>query len=188
MDPTLIAALLSSLPGLLGALFGDPNKKLRGAVRNLTSAGNIGKVTNQFYQQALGSPAYAQAQGAIAAGANTAQGQLASSLGARGLGTSGTASILGAAIPSMIGGQQAGLRTSAYGSAQSQAQQSIEAQLRALLGTQGPSPAQQGIAGGIEAFAPYLRQLLANLGRGGLPRNALAGAANYGGPPVQPRF
>lgn len=155
----LLPLLFSFGPSFLNKIFGkDPNRELRRQINKLTSAGNVGKVTDQFYQQALGSPAFSQAQGAIAAGGNAAQGQLASSLGARGIGTSGTASILGAAIPSMIGGQQAGLRTSAYGQAQDQAQRQIQAQLQALVGTQGPSQTQQMFAGGLEAFAPYLQE------------------------------
>lgn len=166
MNPQLLAALLSFAPGLLGGLFGDPNKKLRQQVGKLTSAQNVGKVTNQFYNQNLGSPAYSQAQGSIAAGANATQGQLASSLGARGIGTTGTAAILGSAIPSIVGQQQAGLRTHAYDSAQNQAQQQIQAQLDALMGTRGASPSQQLFAGGLEAFAPYLTMLMQRMGGG----------------------
>jgi len=162
-SPMMLPFLLSFAPALLNKIFGkDPAKELRRQIAKLTGAANVGKVTDQFYQQNLGSPAFSQAQGNIAAGANAAQGQLASSLGARGLGTSGTGAILGAAIPSMVGQQQAGLRTSAFGSAQNQAQQAIRAQLEGLVGTQGPSPTQQLFAGGLESFAPYLEQFMRN--------------------------
>jgi hypothetical protein len=162
-----LASLLSFAPSLFAGLFGDPNKKLRKQVNKLTGAGNVGKVTDQFYQQAVGSPAFSQAQGSIAAGANAAGGQLASSLGQRGIGTSGTGAILSSLMPSVVGQQQAGLRTAAHSTAQNQAQQAIQAQLAALMGTQGPSPQQQLFSGGLEAFGPFLQQLLSQMGQGG---------------------
>jgi hypothetical protein len=183
MNPMLLAALMSFAPGLLGSLFGDPNKKLRKKVGQLTSAGNVGRETDKFYQMALGSPAFSQAQGGIAAGANMAGADLSRALGARGIGTSGTSAVMSSMIPSLVGSQQAGLRTSAYGGAQQQAQQSIQAQLNALLGTQGASPGQQLFAGGMEAFAPFLQQLLSRYMGGGLPMQSLAGASQFTPPP-----
>lgn len=158
MPALLLPALFSALPGIAGLFGGNPQAKLRRqANRLLASQGNL---TNQFYNQAIASPAFAQAQGSIAAGANAAGGQLASSLAQRGIGTSGSAAVLSSLMPSLVGSQQAGLRTSAYQGAQNQAQQQIQQQLQLLLGTQGPSPAQQGFAGGINAFAPFLQQYL----------------------------
>jgi hypothetical protein len=155
--------LMSFGPALLNKIFGkDPAKELRRQIAKLTSAANVGKTTNQFYNQNLGSPAYSQAQGSIAAGANAAQGNLMNSLGARGIGTSGTGAILSSLMPSLVGQQQAGLRTSAYGAAQDQANQSIQAQIAALQGTQGPSQTQQMFAGGLSSFGPYLEQFLKN--------------------------
>ena len=162
MNPLLVGFLSSLAPGLLSKLFGgkDPREKLRAEIARLTSPANVGNVTNQFYQQALGSPAYSQAQGEIASGANQTSNQVASSLAQRGLGTTGTGAILSSLTPSLVGSQQAGLRTTAYQGAQGQAQTSIQALLNALLGTQGPSRTSQLFAGGISALGPLLESYI----------------------------
>lgn len=93
---------------------------------------------------------------------------MAQSLAARGIGTTGTGAILSGLTPSLVGSQQAGLRTSAYQGAQSQAQNAIQKQLEALQGTSVnpqtgqmiPSQGQQYFAGGLDAFLPYLTGLL----------------------------
>lgn len=174
----MLQSLLAFAPALVGKLFGDPNKRLRKDVRNLTSAGNVGRVTNQFYQQALQSPAFSQAQGNIATGANVAGADIARNLASRGIGTTGVGSIVPGLMSSVVGGQQANLRTTAFQGAQNQAQQQIQAQLEALMGTQGPSPAQQLTAGGLEALIPLLSQYFASLGGGRLPTTSLGLAAN----------
>lgn len=161
MDPLMMSLLSSFLPGLLGGLFGgDPQRQQRRQVAGLLSPGNMAKTTNQFYNQAIGSPAYSQAQGAIAQGANASGSQLAQRLGASGMGTSGSGALLSSLMPSLVGNQQAQLRTGAYQGAQGQAQQQIQAMIANLQGTQGPSPMRQGLAGGIETFAPFLQQFL----------------------------
>ena len=154
----LLPALFSAIPGLAGLLGGDPNKKLRKQANQLL--GSQGQLTNQLYQQLISSPAFSQAQGAIAGGANQASNQLAQNLGARGIGTSGTGAILSSLTPSLVGSQIGQLRAGVFGEAQNQAQNQIEQQLKLLLKTQGPSPAQQGFAEGLNAFAPYLKQYL----------------------------
>lgn len=162
MNPLILSMLMSFAPGLLGGLFGDPQKKLRQQLLGLQNPAYQGQLTNQFYQQALGSPAFGQAQGTIAAGANAAQGDLARSLGARGLGTSGVGAVAPALIQSGIGGQLAGLRTQAYQGAQGQAQNSIQQQIAALTGTAGPSQGRQLFGAGLEAFQPLLQKYLGN--------------------------
>lgn len=159
---SLIGPLLLSFgPAFINKLFGkDPAKELRKRVAKLTSAQNVGKTTNEFYQNAISSPAFSQAQGTIAAGANQAGGDLQRALGARGIGTSGSAAVLSSLVPSLVGSQQAGLRTSAFQGAQGQAQNSIQSQLAALTGSQGPSPTQQMFSGGLDAFGPILSQFL----------------------------
>lgn len=163
--PALLGpALFSFAPSILSGLFGrgkDPREKFRRESARLFSPANISNLTNQFYQSALASPAFAQAQGAIATGANQTNQGLAAALAARGLGTTGAGAILGSAVPSITGGQLAGLRSSAFGSAQQQAMQSIMQQLAALQGTQGPSQTQQLFAGGLESFAPFLKAYMA---------------------------
>ncbi len=160
MNPLFLSALLSFAPGLISSLFGNPQQKYRQQVARLTSPQNVGNLTNQFYQQGISSPAFSQAQGSIAQGANNAANNVAASLAARGIGTTGTGAILSGLTPSLVGSQQAGLRSSAYQGAQGQAQNSIQAQLAALQGTQGPSQTQQYFAGGLDAFLPYLQGLL----------------------------
>lgn len=158
-------ALLSFLPSLLTGLFGNPQVKLRRQLNKLSSPQYLSNLTNQYYQQALASPAYSQAQGTIAAGANAAQGNIASSLGQRGISTSGLGALLPGLTSSLVGSQQAGLRTSAYGGAQGQAQDQVQQMIQNLLGTQGTSPAR-GLAGqGVEAFLPFLQQYLQSQGR-----------------------
>ncbi len=185
INPQLLAALLSFAPGLISSLFGSPQAKLRSKVKGLVSPQNVQATTDKFYQGQIASPAYSQAQGTIAAGGNQAANQIAQNLAARGIGTSGSAAVLSGLTPSLVGSQQAGLRSSAYQGAQSQAQNSIEAQLKALQGTQGPSQTQQAFGVGIEAFLPYLQSLLSGGGgRQALPYGALAQAQNepYGLP------
>jgi hypothetical protein len=158
-NPLLLAGLLSFAPGLLSKLFGgDPQQKLRQEIAKLLAS--RGQRTNQLYQQVQGSPAFSQAQGTIASGANQASGNLASSLAARGIGTTGTGAVLSSLLPSLVGSQQAGLRTSAYNTAASQADQDIQAQIAALTGTAGPSQSTQLFAGGLSAFGPMLSQWL----------------------------
>ena len=182
MNPLLLQALLSAAPGLLSGLFGgDPRKKYRKQVAQLTSPQNVSNLTNQFYQQGISSPAYSQAQGTIAAGANQAANDVGASLAARGIGTTGTGAILSGLTPSLVGSQQAGLRTSAYNSAQGQAQNAIQKQLEALQGTSInpqtgqmiPGQTQQYFAGGLDAFLPYLQSLLTK-------QRAPMGGGNYG--------
>lgn len=156
--------LMSFGPALINKIFGkDPLKEYQKKVSRLTSAQNVGKLTQQFYNQNLASPAYSQAQGTIAAGANAGANQLASSLGQRGIGESGTAAVLSSLTPSIVGSQQAGLRTSAYNAGQQQAQDVIKAQIDALAGPQGgfpASPTQQYFGAGLDAFGPQLQNFL----------------------------
>lgn len=155
-------AALSFLPGLLSHLFGgDPQAKLRQQIGKLQNPQNLGRLTGQYYQNNLASPAYSQAQGTIAAGANAGAGQLASELGARGIGTTGTGAVLSSLTPSIVGSQTAGLRTQAYGMAQNSAQQQIQQQIQQLLAGYGqPSQSQQMFGAGLNSFAPYLQQYL----------------------------
>jgi hypothetical protein len=182
---------MSFAPGLLSKLFGgDPQKKYRQQVQNLTSPLNVGKLTNQFYQQGLASPAFSQAQGQIAAGANQTSNQVNANLGARGIGTSGTAAILSALAPSLVGSQQAGLRTSLHQGAQGMAQNSIQAQLQALMGQQGQPSQTQGLFGaGLEAFGPILQAWISSKypGMGGGNPSSPWASQNFIGPPAPAR-
>jgi len=154
--PLLVGLLSSMAPGLLSKLFGgDPQAKLRKQIMALLNS--QGGLTNKFYQQALGSPAFAQGQGLIAAGANQAGATLGREMGARGIGTSGSGAVLSSLIPSLVGSQQAGLRTSAYQGAQGQAQNTIQQQIAALTGTSGPSQSSQLFGTGIDAFGKLLQ-------------------------------
>lgn len=160
MDPILLSALLSFAPSLLSGLFGDPQRKLRGELNRLSSPQYLQNLTAQNYQGQIASPAFSQAQGAIAAGANQTANQVASNLAQRGIGTTGTGAVLSSLTPSLVGSQTAQLRTAAQQSAEQMAQQQVEQRIRALLGTSGPSQSQQLFAGGLEAFLPFLQQLL----------------------------
>lgn len=167
MDPLTLSLLGSFLPGLLGGLLGgNPQRKLQRQVSGLLSPANVNRTTNQFYSQNVASPAYAQAQETIAQGANATGSQLASRLGAAGISSSGSGALLSSLMPSLVGSQQAGLRAGAYQSAQGQAQNQIQQMIANLQGVPsgttpwGASPLRQGLAGGIETFAPFLEMLL----------------------------
>jgi len=155
--PLLLSALFSLGPGVLSRLFGgDSNQRYRDMVQRLTNPQNVGKLTGQFYNQNLSSPAYTQALGTIASGANATQGNLMRELGARGIGTSGTGAILSSLSPSIVGSQQAGLRTAAHDAATQQAWRSIQAQLQGMQQSQGPSYSGQLFGAGLDSLGPML--------------------------------
>jgi len=170
LNTLLLPALLSMAPGLISSLFGSQQKKLMKQIRKLSAS--QGGLAEKYYQQNLASPAYSQAQGTIAAGANATGSNIAQQLGASGIGTSGTGAILSSLVPSIVGQQQAGLRTSAFQGAQGQAQNEIQQQIQALLGSQGPSQTQQLFGAGINAFAPYLQNYLTSRYPTAFPRAA----------------
>jgi hypothetical protein len=162
----LLPLLMAFGPSIISRLFGGgkgttQNDKLRQQIMALLSPEAQKKLADQYYQQNIASPAFSQGQGTIAAGANQVANQVAQSMGARGLAGSGTRDVLSSLGPSIVGGQMAGLRTGAYNSAQTQAQQNIASQIAALTNTvPGPSQSQNLLGTGIEAFTPYLTQYL----------------------------
>jgi hypothetical protein len=158
MNPMLIAALASFGPALLSKLFGgkSPQEQAMEKIRALYDPAYRAKLQAQYYQQNLQSPAYSQAQGTIAAGANQAASTIASNLGQTGLTPSGTGAIMSGMVPSMVGHNLAGLRTTAYNAGGQAADTSIEGMVRALLQTAGPSQTSQLFAGGMDAFGPML--------------------------------
>ena len=180
--PFLGQAGIAMLPGLMNKLFGgDPQKDYRSRVNALLAPQNMGKLTNQFFQQAVGGPGYAQGQSMIAAGANQAGNQVAQNLGSRGIGTSGTGAILSGLMPSLVGSQMAGLRTGAWNQAQGQAQSSIDQQIKALSGSMGPSQTSQMFGGGLAALGPLLQALMKQYGNNGVPRTKISSpSAGYG--------
>lgn len=160
-----MASLFSFGPGLLARLFGgDSNERLRRQVMALTNAGNVTRLTNQYFQSGLGSPAYSQALGTIAAGANQSANDVARNLAMSGIGSSGSGAVLSGLTPSLIGSQRAGLTSALYNASQQQAQNQIEQQLRALFGTQGPSYSGQLFGAGLAALGPMLQAYLQQRG------------------------
>jgi len=156
-----LPGLLAFAPALLSklGLFGDPQAELMKKLRELLSAANVGRTTQGYYQQAIGSPAFSQGQQNIAAGANVAAGDIARNLAARGIGTTGLGAILPGLQSSLVGQQQAGLRTAAYRTAQQQAQDAIQQQIALLLG-QGPGQTRQLAGVGLESLLPFLQEWL----------------------------
>lgn len=153
---------LSFLPSILSGLFGgkSSDQRLREQMLKVLSPYNFSKLAGQYYQNNIGGAAFSQGQRDIAGGANQASNQLAQSLGARGIGTTGTAALMSSLTPSLVGSQMGQLRQGAWNSAQGQAQNNIQQQLQALQGTSGPSQTSQMFAGGMSAFAPYLQSFL----------------------------
>jgi hypothetical protein len=168
MDPVTLALLTSFGPMLLSKLFGGQSsgQQAQDKIRALYDPAYRAKLQAQYYQQNLQSPAYSQAQGTIAAGANQSASQIASNLGQTGLTSSGTGAIMSGLIPSMVGHNLAGLRTTAYNAGGTAADQSIEGMVRAILQTQGPSQTQQMFGAGTDAFSRFLSQYLSQKGLG----------------------
>jgi len=168
MDPVTLSLLMTFGPALLSKLFGGKSsgEKAMDKIRALYDPAYRAKLQAQYYQQNLSSPAYSQAQGTIAAGANQSASQIASSLGQTGLTPSGTGAIMSGVIPSMVGHNLAGLRTTAYNAGGTAADQSIEGMVRAILETQGPSQTQQMFGAGTDAFSKFLSQYLTQKGLG----------------------
>jgi hypothetical protein len=162
MNPMLLAALMSFAPGLLSKLFGGQSsgQQAMDKIRALYDPAYRAKLQAQYYQQNLQSPAYSQAQGTIAAGANQSASQIASSLGQTGLTPSGTGAIMSGMIPSMVGHNLAGLRTTAYNAAGGTADTTIEGMIQAILKTMGPSQTQQMFGAGVTDFSKYVADWL----------------------------
>ena len=184
--PALLAStLLSSMPGLLGSLFGgNQNEQLKKQAMQLLSPERLQQLTQQLYQQFLSSPAFSQGQSGVAAGANQAGNQVQANLAARGIGTTGTGAVLSSLTPSLVGSQMAGLRTGGWNQAQQAAQSQIQQQLKALFeaaGMQMPSSMTQQLFGaGAGALGSWLGNRQPGGGGGGLPWQSLMGAAGQG--------
>jgi hypothetical protein len=148
-------------PSILSGILGnkaDPNQQLRKQLMALIAAQP--GLAAQLYQQQVASPGYSAAQGDIATGANQASNQVAGSLAARGIGTSGTGAVLSGLTPSLVGSQMAKLHATAQENANQQAQNMTQQQISALSGTSGPSQTRQLFAGGLESFAPVFENWL----------------------------
>ena len=129
----LLGGLFNVGGGLLGGLFGrgqaNRQEAYRQQILRALSPANAMNLTHQFYNQFLGGPAYTSAaQGAYARG-NVLQNNLASSLAARGLGTSGIGSIAGPLAANAAGGYLGQARLGGYEGAQQSAMGAIRNQL-----------------------------------------------------------
>lgn len=186
MNPLILAALLHGGGGLLGGLFGGGaarrNEQYRRQLMQLLSPQNLMNTTRQLYGSTLASPAYSQAQrGALASG-NALQNNLAASLGARGLGTTGTGAIAQPLAASSAANQLGNLRTSAWNMAGQQSQDLIGQQVRALmgLGAPGSSPMAQSMGGALGGFNNFLTNYM--LGGSGAGGGGGSNAGVYGQP------
>ena len=190
----LLGGLFNVGGGLLGGLFGrgqaNRQEAYRQQILRALSPANAMNLTHQFYNQFLGGPAYTSAaQGAYARG-NVLQNNLASSLAARGLGTSGIGSIAGPLAANAAGGYLGQARLGGYEGAQQSAMGAIRNQLAGLqaAGPQGPNPVAQGLGGGLSDFGSLLSNYF--LGQGGagggmgqnygLPRQSRGGVGGFG--------
>jgi len=179
MNPLMLALMNiggGAFGGLLGQLFGGGQQRYRQQMMQAASPQHLLALHNMLYNQFLGSPAYTQAAGGAFQRGNALQNNLASSLAARGLGTSGIGSIAGPLAQSSAAGQLGQLRTGAYGAA---GQQAGMLQRNELAGLQGAGPPQQnqfaaGLGGGISDFAQLLPYLMGGAGmNAGMPSGAL---------------
>lgn len=163
--PFLGKAALAFAPSLLGGLFGgkDPGKQYRTRVNALLAPQNMGRLTQQYYQQTLGSPAYALGQRQAAQGANLTGNQFAQRAAMSGLGNTGIGAIMSSLTPSISGNLLSQLQAGAYQQAQGQAQNTIQQQIAALQG-QMPATRNEGLfSAGLGAFGPLLQQYLQQL-------------------------
>lgn len=168
--PFLGKAALSFAPSLFGHLFGgDPNKDYRNRVNNLLAPQNLSRLTQGYYQNMLGSPAFSLAQRQIAAGNNATMGQLAQRAGQSGLSNSGVGNLAGSIGPSLAGNAMAGLTSNMWNQAGQQAQGNIQQQIAALGGSMPISQNQQLFGAGLASFGPLLQQLMQQMaGRGAM--------------------
>lgn len=162
MNPLLIALLGSFGPAALSKLFGGQTSAQGLQKKLLALIQSQPQLAQKLYQQNLASPAFSQGQQAIATGANVTGANIAREMGHAGITGSGTGAIASSIVPSIVGSQQAGLKTAAFNSAQSQAENQIRDQINALTGTSGPSQSQQLLGGGLEAFGGLLQNWLKN--------------------------
>ena len=174
--PFLGNAAMAFAPSLLNSLFGgqDPGKQYRTRVAGLLAPQNMGRLTQQYFQQALGSPAYAQGQRQIAQGANQTGNMLQQRAAQAGIGGSGLGALMSSLTPSISGNALAQLQAGAYQGAQGQAQNSIQQQLGAMGQTGqpwafGPSQNQEMFSGGLAALGPLLEQFFKSR-QGGMPK------------------
>lgn len=160
--PLALPGLLSFGPALFSHLFHgqSPEQKAQAQMLRLLTPQNFAKTQGQFFQQNLASPAYAMGQRAIGQGANAASNQVQANLGARGVGTSGSGALLASLTPSLIGNQMGQLQNSLWQQAGTQTQNSLENQLKAILGTMGPSQSSQLAGAGLAGFGPYLQAFM----------------------------
>lgn len=181
----LAQAGLAMLPSLLGHFQKDPSQQYRQNVANLLSPANMGRLSQQYFQQGLGSPAYALGQRQISAGTNATMGNLASNAGLSGLSQSGLGNLMASIGPSLAGGQLANLNAGLWNASQQMAQNNIQNQIQALSQSMPISQNQGLFAGGLAALGPLLQQYMQSrqpgMGGGGMPSmNYLRGAAGLG--------
>lgn len=148
------------LPGLLNHLFGgkDPGQQYRQNVNNILAPQNMSRLTQGYYQSMLGSPAFSLAQRQIAAGNNATMGQLASRMGAAGVGNSGVGNLAASVGPSLAGNAMAGLTSGMWNQAGQQAQNAAQQQIAALGGQMPVTQGQQFAGLGISNLGPLLEQ------------------------------
>lgn len=186
MAHMLLPILSSFAPALLNSIMGgDPNKQYRNRVNNLIAPQNMGRLTNQFFQQGLGSPAMALAQRQVAQGSNAAGNAVQARAAQSGVGNSGLGAIGASVGPSIAGNGLAGLQAQLWQQAQGQAQNSIQQQIAALQGQMPASQTQQLFAGGLSALGPLLQAYLQHLSSGGLGGGGGGSVMNFN--PMQPR-
>lgn len=173
MMPLLGNAAAGFLPGLLNQLFGgkDPGQQYRQNVNNILAPQNMSRLTQGYYQNMLGSPAFGQAQRQIAAGNNATMGQLASRMGAAGVGQSGVGNLAASVGPSLAGNAMSGLTSNMWNQAGQQAQNAAQSQIGALGGQMNPTQGQQFAGLGIANLGPLLQQLFAHMQRQGGGQN-----------------
>lgn len=156
--------VLSGLSGLgsIAQLFGrqDPSKQYQQyfqQLQGLFSPSSIGNRSNEFYQQFLRSPAYANSQRALQGGSNAFQGAYARRLGGVGAQT-GVGNVGAGLAAANYGGNISQLHAQGYQGALQQALDSLRMQAGAAGGfpLNQPTNFQGNLAGGMGGLNQWL--------------------------------
>lgn len=153
--------LAIALAPTLASIGRDPMARNRKALQGLFDPAFLSKLTTENFRTVTGSPAYTSARNYTIAGSNQFTNSLSRNLEARGLGTTGIASIAVPAAQSALATNLGNIDINAFQTALGLAQNQIAGRSQALQAAPyGTSRFQTGIGKSIEAFLPALRDWL----------------------------
>lgn len=159
--PLAVQAGIALAPTAFSAFGEDPQERLRRELAAIFSPERLGQFAQQHFKTITGGPGYTMARNYAIAGSNTMKNSLTRSLEARGLGTTGIASIASAAADSSLGLNLGRIDASAYDQSLDLARDSQRGAAAALTAAPyGTSRFAASFGRGLEAFMPILRDYL----------------------------